>query len=456
MTTTRSRALRRVLAGLVVTATALSVAACGQSNNSGGGGGAGDNVTVQYWLWDDAQLPGYQKCADAFTAANPTIKVEITQYAWGQYWQNLATQIAANTAPDVWVDQGSYYPQFVADKQIDDLQPYIDKDKVDLKQYAGSLTDIWVKDGARYGLPKDWDTIGLVINKKMATEAGLTAADFAHLTWNPTDGGTFEQAIAKMTVDANGKHGNEDGFDKGNVKVFGFLSEWADGSQGQNLWGNLAVSNGFYYADVNPFGTKFNYDDPKLAATIDWMAGLAEKGYAPKFDVNSTLDRRTVQQSGGAAMTTIGSFNQMLFKDDPASWIFAPLPAGPQGVRSAINGLSDAMYAGGKHKDQAWQWIKYLGSAACQDVIGNEGIVFPAIQSGYEASVKTRAALGLDAAVFTSYLSDPKATFLIPISDHGGEISQTIQDAIQSVGLGQSDATTALKAANEKVNALFK
>jgi len=455
MTTTRSRTTRRVLAGLVAAATLFSLAAC--SKPAGNAGGSTSNpVTLQYWLWDDAQLPGYQKCADNFTKDNPTIKVQITQYAWGQYWQNLATQIAANTAPDVWVDQGSYYPQFVADKQIDNLQPYIDKDKVDLKQYAGSLTDIWVKDGARYGLPKDWDTIGLVINKKMATDAGLSEADLAKLTWNPKDGGTFEQVIAKLTVDANGKRGNEAGFDKNNVKVFGFLPEWGDGSQGQNLWGNLAVSNGFYYADVNPFGKKFNYDDPKLAETITWMAGLADKGYAPQLDVNSTLDRRSVQQAGGAAMTTVGSFNQMLFKDDPKSWIFAPLPAGPQGVKSAINGLSDAMYAGGKHKDQAWQWIKYLGSAACQNVIGNEGIVFPAIQSGYEASVKTRSGLGLDASVFTSYLSDPKATFLIPISDHGGEISQLIQDAIQSVGLHKSDAATALKTANDKVNALFK
>ena len=65
---------------------------------------------------------------------------------------------------------------------------------------------------------------------------------------------------------------DEAGFDKSNVAVYGFLPEWADGSQGQNLWGNLAYSNGFTYSDVNPFGTKFNYDSPALVETIDWIA----------------------------------------------------------------------------------------------------------------------------------------------------------------------------------------
>ncbi len=434
------------------TAIVASMAAC-----SSAGGNSGP-VQLQYWLWDDAQLPGYQKCADDFTKANPNITVKITQTAWGQYWTNLATQIAAGSAPDVFVDQVSYYPQFVADKQIENLQPYIDKDPkaVSFDKYVSGLAELWVVDGARYGLPKDWDTIGLIVNKQAATKAGLDAAALADLAWNPTDGGTFEQAIAKLTVDKAGKRGNDPAFDKKNVAVYGFLPEWADGSQGQNLWGNLAVSSGFTYSDKNPFGTKFNYDSPALAATVDWIAGLSEKGYAPQLDVQSSLSRLDVLKAGTGAMTSIGSFNQMLYKDDPSAFIFVALPAGPQGRRSAINGLSDAMYAGGKHKDQSWEWIKYLASPACQDVVGDTGVIFPAVKEAADRSVAARKSVGLDASPFLSYLDEDNATFLIPISEHGGEISQIVQDAIQSVGLHKESAASALTAANAKVNALFK
>jgi len=436
-------------AGLILATTAGCAA---------GGGDDGGGTTIKYWLWDDAQLPAYQQCADDFTKANPDIKVEISQYGWSEYWTNLATQIAAGSAPDVWVDQGSYYPQFVADKQIEDLQPYIDKDPegVDFDSYVPGLAEIYQIDDARYGLPKDWDTIGLVINTQAATDAGVDPASLQDLTWNPDDGGTFEETIAKLTVDKSGKHGDEAGFDKGNVAVYGFLPEWADGSQGQNLWGNLAQSNGFTYSDKNPFGSKFYYDDPKLAETIDWMASLADKGYAPPFDQQSTLSRLEVLQSGTGAMTSMGSFNQLMFKDTAADWTFAPLPTGPEGRKSAINGLSDAMYAGGKHKDQAWEWIKYLASADCQTVVGDTGVIFPANADASEASVAARAELGLDASVFLSYSQETDGTFLIPINYNGAEMSQIVQDAIQSVALGTNEAEPALTDANAKVNALFE
>ena len=42
-----------------------------------------------------------------------------------------------------------------------------------------------------------------------------------NLAWNPQDGGTYEKVIAHLTVDKNGKRGDEAGFDKNNVAVYG-------------------------------------------------------------------------------------------------------------------------------------------------------------------------------------------------------------------------------------------
>jgi multiple sugar transport system substrate-binding protein len=443
---------RRATAIAAAALLSTSIVAC----SSGSADSADGTTTLQYWMWDDVQVPAYQKCADDFHQKNPDISIKITQTAWSQYWTNLTTQIAAGSAPDVWVDQASYYPQFVQDKQIVDIQPYVEKDQIDLGQYVEGLADLWKDGDARYGLPKDWDTMGLVFNKADLAAAGVDPATLADLTWNPTDGGTFEQLIAKLTVDKNGRNGLDPAFDKNSVKTYGFLPEWADGSQGQNGWGNLAVSNGWTYADKNPFGTKFNYSDPKLTETIAWLAGLADKGYAPKLDVQSTLARAEVLANGGGAVTTLGSFNLSSYKGKTDQFGFAPLPAGPEGRKSAINGLSDAIYAGTEHKDQAWQWVKYLASSDCQDAVAATGVVFPAVEEASEKAVAVREQDGLDAQLFLDEQQAPDGTFTIPISLHGTEINQVVQDAIQSVALGQDSAHDALTDANDKVNDLFE
>jgi multiple sugar transport system substrate-binding protein len=452
---TASRTAARAAGAVLALALVGATAACGGNGSDDASGGA---TTIDYWLWDDNQTASYQACADAFHAANPKITVKITQTAWNEYWQNLTTQLASGSAPDVWTDQASYYPQFATSNQILDIQPYVDRDKVDLSQYQNGLADLWVKDGKRYGLPQDWDTMALVYNTTLLSRQGIDAAALTHLTWNPDDGGTLEQTIAKATVDSHGRNGLDPAFDKNHVKVYGFLPEWADGSQGQNGWGVLAAGNGFSFVDKNPWGTHYNYDDPKLAATIDWFKHLIDKGYAPKFDAQSTLGRDAVMDAGQGAITLAGSWtiNSYLSPTAKQKYAFAPLPVGPAGRKTPINGLSDAIYAGTKHKEQAWSWVKFLGSSACQYLVAKNAVVFPAIKEASAKALAAHRAKGQDAHVFTDEAAAPGGTFFLPVTDHGNEISQTVQDAIQSVILGKSDAASALKKANDTVNAMFQ
>jgi multiple sugar transport system substrate-binding protein len=439
----------RAVAALFAFAVAGILGACSQGSASSGG-----NVTLNYWLWDDNQTASYQACASAFHQANPKITVKITQTAWGQYWQTLTTELAAGSAPDVWTDHASYYPQFVTSNQILDIQPYVNQDKVDLSQYQAGLADLFVKSGKRYGLPKDWDTMALVYNTALLPKG---TPDLSNLTWNPADGGTFEQLIAMSTVDSSGRNGLDPGFDRNHVKVYGFLPEFNDGSQGQNGWGDLAESNGFVFLNKNPWGNHYNFDDPKLAATIAWYKHIIDKGYAPKFDKQSTLGRDAVMDAGQGAFTITGSWtiNSYLSSSAKQKYAFAPLPIGPAGRKSAINGLSDAIYAGTKYKDEAWKWVKFLGSTNCQNLVAGNAVVFPAIKTATDLALAAHQSKGQDVHVFTDEAKAPGGTFFLPITDHGNEVSQIVQDAIQSVMLGQSDAPAALKKANDAVNALF-
>ena len=199
--------LGAALVGLAALSLTLTACGGGGSDSGGGGGSDGDAIDtstatgeVNYWLWDASQLPAYQACADAFHTANPNVKVKISQYAWDDYWSKLTNGFVAGDAPDVFTDHLSKYGEFVAQDQLVPLDATLAKDGFNTDQYQPGLADLWVgQDGKRYGLPKDFDTVAVFYNKKLTEAAGYSDADLQNLSWNPTDGGTYEKLIAHLT-----------------------------------------------------------------------------------------------------------------------------------------------------------------------------------------------------------------------------------------------------------------
>ena len=61
----------------------------------------------------------------------------------------------------------------VANGQLVDLTPYIQRDGLDLSRYESGLAAPWARDGRQYGLPKDWDTIAFIVNMDVAKKAGV-------------------------------------------------------------------------------------------------------------------------------------------------------------------------------------------------------------------------------------------------------------------------------------------
>ncbi|MBK9715176.1 MAG: sugar ABC transporter substrate-binding protein [Kouleothrix sp.] len=414
-------------------------------------------VEIRYQLWDSGQQPAYQACADEFQKQNPNITVKIEQLGWDDYWSGIQTGMVGGTAPDVFTNHLAKYPEFASKNQLVDLQPLVDKDKVDVGQYIKGLADLWARDGKRFGLPKDWDTVAIVYNADMLQAAGIDPASLKDLTWNAQDGGSFGELIAKLTLDSNGKNGLDPAFDKTKVVQYGFVGQGDGGFAGQTQWSSFAASNGFKFTD-GPWASKYYYDDPKLAEAVQWYADLAlVKGYAPPLADYSKLGGLTFFASGKAALTTDGSWTiNDYVKNSKAKLGWAPLPKGSQGRKSMFNGLADSIWTGTKHPDEAWQWVKFASSKTCEDIVGKTGVVFPAIQSGVEASLATRKEKGLDVSAYTEEALDPSGTFLFPVTDHGSEIATIMTPVMQSIMLGDKKAADALKDASTQVNALFQ
>jgi multiple sugar transport system substrate-binding protein len=412
------------------------------------------DTKLTYWLWDANQLPMYQACADAFTKANPTIKVEVVQKGWDDYWTNITTGFVSGTAPDVFTDHLAKYPEFAGNDQIVDIAPLIAKDKVDTNQYLSGLFPLWGKNGKQYGLPKDWDTVAVFYNVNMVKAAGLDPASFANWTWDAKTGGTFEKDLKKLVVDDKGKNSTQPGFNKKKVKTYAYAIP-SGGAYGQTEWSHFAVSNGFKF-NSGPWATSYNYDDPKLAETIQWVSDLSTKGLSPAFKDIKATGHDTLFKAGKVAMINEGSWNIGTFSklDFPVG--FALLPKGPTGRHSMFNGLADSIWKGSKNQDAAWQLVKYLSSPACENEVGKAGVVFPAIKTGVDNALATYKTRNIDVSAFTSIAQEPGATFLFPITDNAAKIGEIMSATMDTIRLGKSKAAPALKDANVKVNALFK
>ena len=116
-----------------------------------------------------------------------------------------------------------------------------------------------------------------------------------------------------------------------------------------------------------PWGTHYNYDDPKFQKTIGWWRVLIEKGYMPtaRRSHRSGLVR-TIYGAGKYAMITNGSW--MIGTHVPAPRASRPASrrprVGPSGKRASMfNGLADSIWVGSKNKPAAAKWVEFLGSA---------------------------------------------------------------------------------------------
>jgi multiple sugar transport system substrate-binding protein len=433
----------------------------------GGAGAGGTNGVIEYWLWDSGQQPGYQKCADAFQQQNPGLRIHISQYGWDSYWSKLTAGFIADTAPDVFTDHLAKYAQFV-DLQVlrplDDLGATRDINDGDYQQ---GLAQLWKgQDGKRYGAPKDWDTVAVFYDRAKVKAAGVDPSQLDNLTWNPTDGGTFEKMVAHLTVDAKGVRGDQPGFDKNNVKVHGLAAEGSGGGGwGQTQWSAFTGSAGWLATDKNPWGSHFNLDQPAFQNTLNWYFGLARKGYMPTYEeiggANAVGSDKQIQ-SGTAVMGVSGSWMLSTFSsltDANGKKLdigIAPTPVGPAGKRASMfNGLADSITTLSKQPENAAKWVKFLSGSECQSIIGQSGVVFPARPEGTALAIKyNQDKRHLDVSPFTNHVKD-KTTFLFPVTTNAADITALMQPRLDAVYIGTSPVSS-LTTLNNQLNDLFK
>ena len=448
---TRRRLLRGSAAVAAGAVGAGALSACGESAAPAGA------TQIDYWLWDANQLPAYSAAIDLFMEQNPDIYVRITQLGWDDYWTKLTASFVAEAGPDAFADHLARFPEFVnlgVIAPLDDLAPLAD---ITADRFQEGLQELWSdREGTRYGIPKDYDTVAVMYDKNLLAEEGLAPEDLEDLDWNPEDGGSFEKMLARLTLDTNGVRGDEEGFDPTSIARYGLAADPGIDYTGQTSWSPFALSTGWTFTEAETWGTSFQYDDERFTATMDWYFGLVDKGFFPPFGTfGDSSPAQSQLQAGSAALATAGSWMISTFANMEGMELgIAPLPAGPIGTPvSMFNGLGDSISSQSQKKEEAARLIAFLASDEAQRLIGQRAPFFPATDAGTEAAIESYAEEGLDVTPFTDRVTNGE-TGLYPLVENSASIMSIMQTAFDQCWLRRIDGAD-FASFNDRVNALF-
>jgi multiple sugar transport system substrate-binding protein len=226
----------------------------------------------------------------------------------------------------------------------------------------------------------------------------------------------------------------------------------------QLQWSPYFLSTGWYFTDKNPWGTKYNFSDARYKDTIAWVRSMVDKGYMNDLETAASMDNNPLDSFGAGkfAMTLQGDWMVSSYESLPEVEVaYAPTPIGPEGERASLfNGLTDAISTSAEDPDKAWQWVKYLGSATCQEKVAAHGVIFPAVKSASDASQQAWTDNGIDISAFLIHVEEG-TWHLPPITQHYADVLALHEPVMDAILTGQESAD-ALDSLNEEVNALFQ
>ena len=131
------------------------------------------SVTYVGWSHDEAaSRPVLTEAFDRFRAANPATRLDVVGFPWGQMQQNLVLRQRSNQPQDVVQLAERWLPQFARVLQPADLREVMGAEIA--AAIDPGLLRIGQVGGRQLGLPWTAASIGMVANRKVLADAGVT------------------------------------------------------------------------------------------------------------------------------------------------------------------------------------------------------------------------------------------------------------------------------------------
>lgn len=367
---------RSLAVSVVMGLMALGLVACGgsksassESTASGSGeqGASSDELSVA--IWDTNQEPGIKEILDDFTKETG-IKTKISVVKWNEYWTMLEAGAQGGSLPDVFWMHSNESERYMSNDMLLDLTDKIKaSEKIKVENYPEDIWGLYTYKDHYYAVPKDIDTIAIWYNKKLFDEAGVPYPT-SDWTWDD-----LTETARKLTKSDGSQYG---------------LAVKMDNNQAGYY--NLIYDKGGYV--ISEDKKKSGWDDPKTIEGMQILETWIKEGLMPSAETMSENGEEVLFQSGKVAMVPQGSWMIASYKANEYTAENADIVELPKdavtGKRvSLYNGLGWAAAKNGKHTEEAWKLIEYLGSEPAQKKQAELGITMSAYKGTSDAWVKS-------------------------------------------------------------------
>jgi multiple sugar transport system substrate-binding protein len=341
-------------AGALLAVGALTLTACGSGFDDSGDGGGGDasgdgSLTILIGSSGDAETAAV---TDAVAAWSEESGVPAEVQVANDLPQQLSQGFAAGSPPDLfylapeqlagYAENGSLVAYGDQLSNADDFYP--------------SLVENFTLDGEFYCAPKDFSTLGLVINTDAWAAAGLTDADI------PTDWDQLASVAQRLTTD-------------GQVGL-------AFGAEYQRLGAFMAEAGGGLLDDGTPVA-----NSPENVEALTYVQSHLDDGtFSYAADIGAGWGGEAFG-TGAAAMVIEGNWITGAMANDypDVNYTVAELPAGPGGQGTLQFTNCWGMSADSGNQEAALDLVEYLTSTDQQLAFSEAFGPMPSIQSAADA-----------------------------------------------------------------------
>jgi len=289
-----------------------------------------------------------------FAEANPDVCFESQGIPWDLFFQKYPTAVAAGTPPDLVVFHAAEVQQMAAEGLMQPMDDWFDTTGISKDQFNEVLIDAISVEGQTMAVPFDNHGWMAWVNTKIIEDAGLDP------TALPKDGTEFIAWAQQITTDVNGKHPNEEGFDKDNVAVWATWWTWPRFTVPSVLW---QFGGGVVNADV----TQATLDSPESIAAVQYIKDLMCTHYVMNPYQTGTPYGGEPYQNNQIAIWWEGTWTGGYMRDRPdVAAVTEPMflnsyaPDGNQAVKFDSHIFSVPTGVDETGREQAYALVKYL------------------------------------------------------------------------------------------------
>lgn len=328
----RLHAARRLAFVLVLTAALTLLCGCGRRESK--------VTTIQFLLCtSDPEEPTLRALIARFEKLHPNIKVDVQIVSWGMMFDKLMIVSAGQGKIDVARVSSEWFSSLAARGLLAPLDGYVRRDNFDIDDFYPQSLDGWGRyKGVLYCLPTDIDIYALYYNKDMFDKYHIP---YPNWSW---DWKKLVEVSGKLTKDLNGD---------------GRLDQW--GCAPDYWWQSYVFSNGG--SVVSSDLKKCTLDQPAAYKGLQFMGDLVCKYHvAPNASDLANFDFNRLFVAGKIGMIVSGPWAPELMLKDQAKFAYdvAPIPRGPVCRATFIGGASYGVLRAARHKDEAWELVKFM------------------------------------------------------------------------------------------------